>query len=120
MAFPRIAALLALFLLAAPFAAPPAAAQPAGPFTVADVEVDLTRETSAIARQEALEQAYVEAFERLLQRLAPADQYGRLPKVDYAMAADNSAGLRIEDERTTATRYAAKFTVAFRQDRVRS
>jgi len=120
MAFPRIAALLALLLLAAPAAAPPAAAQAAGPYTVADVEVDLTRETSAIARQEALEQAYVEAFERLLQRVAPADQYGRLPKVDYAMAADNAAGLRIDDERTTATRYAAKFTVAFRQDRVRS
>ena len=92
----------------------------ANPYTVADINVDLTRETSAIARQDGLEQAHVVAFQHLLQRLTPASAHGRLPLVDYATAADHAGGLKIEDEQTTATRYAAKMRISFRQDLVRS
>jgi hypothetical protein len=92
----------------------------ANPYVVADINVDLTRETSAIARQDGLEQAHVSAFKHLLQRLTPASAHDRLPLVDYATAADHASGLKIEDEQTTATRYAAKMAISFRQDLVRS
>lgn len=92
----------------------------ANPYTVADINVDLTRETSAIARQDGLQQAHVQAFEHLLQRLTPTSAHNNLPRVDYATAADHAGGLKIEDEKTTATRYAAKMTITFRQDLVRS
>ena len=58
---------LAITILAA---MPPGSAS-ANPYTVADINVDLTRETSAIARQDGLQQAHVQAFEHLLQRLTP-------------------------------------------------
>ena len=92
----------------------------ANPYTVADINVDLTRETSAIARRDALQQAHVQAFEHLLKRLTPASAHSRLPRIDYATAADHAGGLKIEDEKTTAKRYAAKMTITFRQDLVRS
>jgi hypothetical protein len=92
----------------------------ADPYTVADINVDLTRETSAIARQDGLQQAHVQAFGHLLRRLTPASSHGSLPRFDYATAADHAGGLKIENEKTTATRYAAKMTISFRQDLVRS
>lgn len=92
----------------------------ANPYTVADINVDLTRETSAIARQQGLEEAHVQAFDHLLRRLTPASSHNQIPKIDYATAADHAGGLKIEDEKTSATRYAAKMTITFRQDLVRS
>ena len=92
----------------------------ADPYTVADINVDLTRETSDLARQEGLQQAHVQAFEHLLQRLTLTSSQGSLPLVDYATAAEHAGGLKIEDEKTTATRYAARMTIIFRQDLVRS
>lgn len=92
----------------------------ADPFAVADINVDMTRQTSAIARREALEQAHVQAFEHLLKRLTPASDHGRLPRIDYPTAVDYAAGLKISDEKTTATRYAAKMTISFRPDLVRA
>jgi len=96
-----------------------ASAQTADPYTVGNINIDLTRETSAIARKEGFEQAHIQAFQHLLQRLTPAADRGRLPKVTYPLAADHAAGLRVEDEQTTATRYAARMTISFRPDRVR-
>jgi len=119
MGFLRKLAVIALawgVLLGAPSMA---SAQSTDPFTVTDINVDLTRETSAIARQEALEKAHIEAFEHLLRRLTPASDHDRLPQATYAMAADHASGLRIEDEATTATRYAAKMAISFNPDRVR-
>lgn len=91
----------------------------ADPYTVTDIQVDLTRETSALARQEALQKAYVQGFQHLLQRLAQPEDRGRLPRVTYALATDHASGLRIADEQTTATRYAATLTIGFQPDRVR-
>jgi len=88
-------------------------AQGADPYTVDDINVDLTRETSAIARQQAIEQGHVQAFGHLLRRLTLPQDHGRLPKVTYAMAADHASGLRIADEATSATRYAAKLAITF-------
>lgn len=94
-------------------------AQGADPYTVDDINVDLTRETSAIARQQAIEQGHVQAFGHLLRRLTLPQDHGRLPDVTYAMAADHASGLRIADEATSATRYAAKLAITFDRDRVR-
>jgi hypothetical protein len=114
----RIAWILAVSALAIVLLAG-SAARAQDPYTVSDINVDLTRETSAIARQDAIEQAHVQAFEHLLQRLTPAADRSRLPKVTFALAANHAAGLRIDDEKSSATRYAAKMTISFRQDRVR-
>lgn len=112
--------LAALALICGLATAPEVRAQAGDPFTVTDINVDLTRETSAIARQEAIEQAHVEAFAHLLERLTPADERGRLPRSTFALAADHANALKIEDEAASSTRYAAKMTIAFDPDRVRA
>lgn len=114
----RLSAVLALLILGLTTITAPASAAD-DPYTVTDINVDLTRETSAIARQEAFEQAHVQAFEHLLTRLTPAADRNRLPKVDYALAADHAAGLKVDNERSSATRYAATLTISFIPDRVR-
>ncbi len=95
-------------------------ARASDPYTISNINIDLTRETSSIARQEAFETAHIQAFEHLLNRLTPLADRGRLPPVTYALAADHAAALKIEDEKTTATRYAATMEIAFRPDRVRA
>lgn len=96
-----------------------ALAQAPDPYTVTDINVDLTRDTSAIARQQGLEQGHVQAFQHLLRRLTLPQDHARLPKVTYVMAADHATGLRIEDEATSTTRYSAKLAISFNRDRVR-
>ncbi len=115
----RILAAAAVLVAGLGFA-PVANAQSQDPYTVTDINVDLTRETSATARQEAIQQAHIQGLRHLLERLTPASEHGRIPDIGYGTAADLADGLRIQDEKTTATRYAANMTISFRKDRVRS
>ncbi|MEL0323192.1 MAG: DUF2066 domain-containing protein [Rhodospirillales bacterium] len=93
-------------------------AEAADPYTVSGIVVDLTRETSAIARKEAIESAHVEAFERLFKRLSVSDKSADFPEITYLVAADHTAGFKIDDEVTSETRYAAKITISFVPERI--
>ncbi|MEL0091508.1 MAG: DUF2066 domain-containing protein [Rhodospirillales bacterium] len=97
----------------------PRCATASDPYTVSAISVDLTRETSAIARQEAIESAHTQAFNRLFKRLSFSRETERLPEITYSLAADLTAGLKIDDEVTSETRYAAEITISFIPEQVR-
>jgi len=110
-----LAAALFLVLVANSFMR---SAEAADPYTVSGIVVDLTRETSAIARKEAIEIAHVQAFERLFKRLSVSNKSADFPEINYLIAADHTAGFKIDDEVTSETRYAAKITISFVPERV--
>jgi hypothetical protein len=111
-----IAAALALAL----FVASPALAQGRGAgrpeiFAVSGVVADVTGESAAAARPAAFTQAQRIAFQRLVRRIVPGEQVAAaqaLNPTDGQLAA-LQAGIDIEDERSSRTRYIGRFTVNF-------
>ena len=102
--------------LALLFAVPAAAADM---FTVAPVAVDDTAETAAAARDIALTKGQQRALRRLLERLTLKVDHGRLPSFDAGAVAELVSGIGIDDEKTSATRYIASLSVAFKKDEMR-
>jgi hypothetical protein len=94
----------------------PAMAVAADSFAVRGVAVDVTANTVAAAKEQALAEAARTAFRRMLERLtAPAD-YARLPNVD---ANQYVRDVVFEHERSSAVRYIATLTVRFNAVAVR-
>ena len=109
-AMAALASSLAL-LLAAPAAA--------DMFTVAPVAVDETAETAAAARDVALTKGQQRALRRLLERLTLKVDHGRLPSLDAGAVAELVSGIGIDEEKSSATRYIASLSVAFKKDEMR-
>lgn len=109
----RFATLLTLALSLAP------AALAADLFTIAAVPVDATAASAAEARNAAVARGQREAFRLLIQSLVARDDQRRAPQVNDARLNDLVQGFEIADERTSATRYIARLTVAFRPSAVR-
>ncbi|WP_439814196.1 DUF2066 domain-containing protein [Zavarzinia sp. CC-PAN008] len=114
---PILFLLLALPALALALAVPGgrAVAQDAS-MTVTGVEVDVTAATAIEARDQALLEGQTKALGQLIERLTgqPA------PNVGANTAAGLVQGTSVENERVSATRYAATLTVEFRRSRVES
>jgi hypothetical protein len=89
-------------------------------FTISHVKVDVTSQNAAQAKVEALEQAQLKAFRRLVERLAPPGSEGLLPEFSGSDAARMMASMTVEDERTGPKRYIATFTISFLPDYVRN
>jgi hypothetical protein len=123
----RAAAAAAALTLAAGFVAPADAqtrASGARPeiYAVSGVVADVTGESAAAARPAAFAKAQRLAFARLVQRLTPAHQLAQaqtLNPTDAQLAA-LQAGIDIEDERASRTRYIGRFTVNFDPTAVRA
>lgn len=112
---PRIAAVLALLLLA------PAAARAAeaDAFTVNGVQVDVTADSSAAARDQAIVQGQRKAFDQLLGRLAAPEDIARLPKLSDAEVTDLVSAFEVESEHVSTVRYIGSLTFHFRGSEVR-
>jgi hypothetical protein len=89
-------------------------------FTVRDVAVDRTAVSAAAAREAALVDGQRAAFRRLLQRLVPQANYGRLPALSDAKIGDLVQNYEVQSERTSAVRYIGTLTYRFKPDDVRS
>lgn len=89
-------------------------------FTVRDVPVDRTAVSAAAAREAALLDGQRAAFRRLLQRLVPQANYGRLPALSDAQISDLVQNYEVQSERTSAVRYIATLTYRFKPDDVRT
>lgn len=113
-------AILALLSLAAAVLAPLAARASEDVFTVASVPVDATAQTAAAARERALQEGQHQAFERLLQRLTPAAERARLPRLSDSVIADLVRDFEISGEKTSSVRYIANLTVRFKPTDVRN
>lgn len=86
-------------------------------YNVADVAIDVTADSAAKARDEAIAKAQHDAFAMLLERL------GADPKLGDKLSSDDLATLvqnfEVNDERSSAVRYIGNFVVQFRPSAVR-
>ncbi len=89
-------------------------------FTVRNVAVDRTAVSAAAAREAALLDGQRAAFRRLLERLVPRANYGRLPALSDARISDLVQNYEVQSERTSAVRYIATLTYRFKPDDVRT
>ncbi len=96
----------------------PSEAQTADLYTVADIPVDATAENAVAARSQAHEEGQRDGLQRLLRRLVPAEDHGRLPIAGDLSAESFVQNFEIEDEQLSNTRYLARMTIAFDPERV--
>jgi hypothetical protein len=108
--------LFLLFLV--PFGIGQALAQPADLYTVSNIPVDATADNAVAARAEAHRQGQQDGFNRLMRRLVPATEHGRLPNVADLTVDRYVSNFEIAGEQLSATRYLAKMTVAFDPRRI--
>jgi hypothetical protein len=88
----------------------PGASRAADAFAVRAIEVDVTAQTVAAAKEQALAEAERVGFRRLLERLTMPADHARLPSADALQYVRDVA---IEHERSSAVRYIASLTVRY-------
>ncbi|MGH6661952.1 MAG: DUF2066 domain-containing protein [Rhodospirillales bacterium] len=106
-------------LLAAAYQPSPTAADAVDVFEVKDVAVDVTAATAAEAREDALVQGEITAFQRLLERLTlrgHRDKLPELPKSDIDIYVQDFS---VADEKTSSVRYLARLNFRFKAEEVR-
>jgi Uncharacterized protein conserved in bacteria (DUF2066) len=118
---PFFAAILAAALCA--FWPGPSSAQGRdNPFAVAGLHVDEVAANSAAARQQAFASAQQMGFQRLVRRLALAEDLARqgMPQADPATIERMVLSVDVEDERFSGTRYIGRLTVRYDPNSVRN
>jgi hypothetical protein len=110
----------AMLVVAAALALPRPAWAADEVFTVSDVAVDATAATAAAARERAIQDGQRRAFDRLLQRLTPAAERPRLPRLSDIAVADLVRDFEISGEKTSSVRYIADLTVRFKPAETRN
>jgi len=106
----RPAALLALLLVWLGTVPPLGAADM---YAVSGVAVDVVADSAVAARTKALEEAKRRALARLLRRLTLPEDWGRLPEPETLDPEPLVAGISVEREKRSATRYVATVSVHF-------
>ncbi len=88
-------------------------------FEVQGVPVDVTAETAAKARGQALARGQDEAFRRLLERLTLNEDAERLPEPGSLEVTEFVSDFSVSGEKTSSVRYLAKMNVRFKPAPVR-
>lgn len=88
-------------------------------FQVSGIEVDVTAADAVAARREALLEGQAEGLRRLMRRLTPAAEYGRLPSIEPATVERYVQNFEIASEQVAATQYRAQLNVRYDPDAVR-
>ncbi|MDR3438445.1 DUF2066 domain-containing protein [Telmatospirillum sp.] len=110
---------LVLFAALAVFLPGPLFAQSVDPFTVRNVQVDISADNVSVARDRALADGQRQALDLLLQRLtAPAD-WSRLPKLSGSDIDNAVLDVGIDHEKRSTVRYLATLSVRFKPDAIR-
>jgi hypothetical protein len=94
--------------------APAAWAQPEESFTVRDVGVDVTADSAAAARDQAIVTGQRKAFDQLLLNLATAEDVARLPPLDDDSIGNMVLDFQVESESVSTVRYIGKLAFRFR------
>jgi uncharacterized protein DUF2066 len=115
----RLCVVGAALLLAVLLPAAAARAQTSDVFEVRDVDVDVTADSAAAARDKALLDGQRMAFDTLLGRVASKDDAARLSHLSDAEITDLVQDFEVEQERTSAVRYIGKLAFHFRANAVR-
>lgn len=103
----RILKMKLFWILALSLLLPPAHAQV---MTITGVKVSVTADSAAKAREQALEQAHTQAFQKLLNENFP-EKTGPLPSPETLM--DMVKNFSIDREKATSTGYTASLTFQF-------
>ncbi len=115
-----VALFLGLLLTAANSALVPRGAEAGSHvFTVTGVQVDVTAETAAVAREAAHAEGHVKAMAKLLARLLPRTELGSLRPLKAPQILAYVQDFSVGHERTSDVRYLAELTFRFRPSPVR-
>lgn len=90
------------------------------PFTVRNVEVDVTADTATAAREQAIAEAQSKAFDRLIARLATQGQAKTVPTPQGKALDELVRDFEVDSEKVSAVRYLATFTVRFKPNAIRA
>ncbi|WP_169569065.1 DUF2066 domain-containing protein [Sneathiella limimaris] len=94
------------------------AASAEGLFSARGISVDVTASSANEAREIAISEAQVRAFNALLRKLTPETYHTELPSLPETEIAGMVTGVQVKNEKTSATRYLADFTVDFNRERI--
>jgi len=89
-------------------------------FTVTGVPVDVTADTAAAAREQALLEGQRKAVQILLRRLTLKQDAGSLPVLSDSQLLEVVQGIEVEREKISAVRYLGDITVRFKPDAIRN
>lgn len=98
-------------------AVPQALANPL--YTVADVKVDVTAQSAVAAREQAFEQAQVDAFNTLAGRILPAERLAGFTPPDVNTVSAMIQDYEIGSEQLSTVRYVASYTFRFKESAAR-
>lgn len=106
-------------LIAALLAVLPARAEQDPAYTVSGVQVDITADSAARAREKAFVEVPRTAWQRLIERLVPVTDQGKVPRLSASELDALVHDVIVEQEKSSPVRYIASFTVRFKPDAVR-
>ena len=118
---PPLRRVAVLVLVCSAWLAQPAAGQTqtTDVFTVDGVDVDVTSETAAVAREAALADGERTAFRRLLERLTLRADQERLPSLPQDKIATYVKDFEVAEEKSAAGRYLATLNFRFKAEEIR-
>lgn len=114
----RSVLLCAFVVIAVAFAIPARAAVDV--YEVSGIAVDVTADTAAAARDQALVDGEREAFRTLLRRLTLRSMRDRLPDLERGSITRFVRDFSVQEEKTSSVRYLAKLTYRFKRDAIRA
>ncbi len=88
-------------------------------FEIRDVKVDVTADTAAKAREEALARGESEALNRMLRRLTLSEDHAKLPKFNHKKTTEFVSDFSVSDEKTSSVRYLARLHYRFKPNAIR-
>ncbi len=88
-------------------------------FLVKDIAIDVTEENAVEARASAFEQAQIEAFNVLKDRLLSSFHSQRLDELDPLIIQSLVRDVSVDNEQTAPTRYRAEFSVRFDKNKTK-
>ena len=91
----------------------------ANPFTVEDVQVDVTAESSVAARDKAFEEAQKKAFKMLADRLVSEGKISGYRTPDPITLASMIKDFEVTNEKISTVRYVGTYTIRFREQAVK-
>ncbi len=89
-------------------------------FTVKGIEVDVTADTAATAREAAHAEGHGLAMQKLLIRLLPREEYARVREFELPEIVEYVRDFEVDNERTSDVRYLARLTFRFKADAIRT
>ncbi len=108
------------FLIGAFFALTAGFAHAEDTFAVTGVPVDVTADTAAAAREQALLDGQHKAADILLRRLTLQQDWGSLPVLADAQLFEVVEGIEVEREKISTVRYLGDLTVRFKPNAIRA